>query len=182
MSEIPSIKKCPHCNTEKSVDCWAKNRSRSDGLAAWCKDCTSDYHREWRARPEVKERQAEIASNRYAGMTEDEKREYIRAGTERRRAQAYSLRAKYGMSEADYDSLLHHQGGGCAMCSKPPAEERRLCVDHDHSCCPGEKTCGKCVRGLLCVTCNVYLGFYENATWVERADKYLGREIGRLSD
>lgn len=31
-------------------------------------------------------------------------------------------------------------------------------VDHDHRCCPGSKTCGKCVRGLLCSDCNLLLG------------------------
>ena len=31
-------------------------------------------------------------------------------------------------------------------------------VDHDHSCCPGSKTCGKCLRGLACQKCNQGIG------------------------
>jgi hypothetical protein len=34
-------------------------------------------------------------------------------------------------------------------------------VDHDHSCCQGRRSCGKCVRGALCNRHNLYLGFIE---------------------
>lgn len=37
-------------------------------------------------------------------------------------------------------------------------------VDHDHSCCSGVKSCGKCVRGLLCGNCNLFLGFLKDDT------------------
>jgi hypothetical protein len=34
-----------------------------------------------------------------------------------------------------------------------------LRVDHDHRCCPGAHSCGKCVKGLLCEGCNIASGW-----------------------
>lgn len=64
----------------------------------------------------------------------------------------------YGITAAQYDAMLAAQGGGCAICTEQCSTGRRLAVDHDHSCCPGEKTCGKCIRGLLCGACNQGIG------------------------
>lgn len=173
-------KRCPKCGVVKGRSEWNKSKSRADGLAPWCKGCHSAYSREWRSRPEVKDRQAQRAAQRYAEMTNEERAEYINRGTERRRAIGYTLRLNYRVSIKWYEETLAAQGGGCAICGKRPSKTRRLSVDHDHSCCPGEKTCGECIRGLLCITCNVWLGFYENEDWVRRAKSYLDREIQRL--
>lgn len=61
----------------------------------------------------------------------------------------YNLRAVYKMTLADYERMLEAQGGGCAVCARPPAPGKYLDVDHDHTCCPwtGQATCGECVRG-----------------------------------
>jgi hypothetical protein len=59
----------------------------------------------------------------------------------------------YGLGPGVYQQLLDHQGGMCAICRRKPGL-KRLAVDHDHSCCPGPVSCGKCVRGLLCRGCN----------------------------
>jgi hypothetical protein len=42
------------------------------------------------------------------------------------------------------------------------ARKKFLHVDHDHACCPGPKSCGKCVRFLLCDKCNVGLGSFSD--------------------
>lgn len=64
---------------------------------------------------------------------------------------------KYKMTQAMYEGLLEQQGGVCAVCGGLP-NRNYLAVDHDHSCCPTEKTCGNCIRGLLCGSCNSFLG------------------------
>lgn len=50
----------------------------------------------------------------------------------------------------------------CQICGSHPEGGVVLSVDHDHSCCPGEETCGKCVRGFLCVNCNRGLGCFKD--------------------
>lgn len=74
----------------------------------------------------------------------------------------YRLAEHYGMTVEDYDRLLVKQSGKCAICDTPPADDGVLRVDHDHRCCPGDKTCGKCVRGLLCDRCNRGLGYFRD--------------------
>lgn len=49
--------------------------------------------------------------------------------------------------------MLAGQGGAC-VCGR----DDKLWIDHDHSCCNGDHTCGKCFRGLLCPQCNSAIG------------------------
>lgn len=79
----------------------------------------------------------------------------------RNQERANKLRFKYKITAEKYDEMLKAQGGVCALCKKPP-NKIRLAVDHDHACCPQQKkSCGKCVRGLLCFTCNRWMGYVE---------------------
>lgn len=86
------------------------------------------------------------------------------------------VRVFYGLDASDYTALLARQGGGCAICGRVTSREngKSLAVDHDHSCCPGSKTCGDCVRGLLCDNCNVGLGcFGDDFERLRRAAAYV---------
>lgn len=62
---------------------------------------------------------------------------------------------RHGLTSERYEEMLMGQNYGCATCGR---DDETLHIDHDHACCPGKKSCGKCVRTLLCTRCNVALG------------------------
>jgi hypothetical protein len=91
----------------------------------------------------------------------------------RRWFQKYKL-SRYGLTREDFDRLLGEQGYACGMCHEPFEGGRPICIDHDHAHCPAEKrSCGKCVRGLLCLGCNTALGHIERKYALAQA--YLDR-------
>lgn len=84
------------------------------------------------------------------------------------------VRTKYGISAEEYNSLLLAQGGGCAICQRPPDNER-LCVDHDHET-------GR-VRGLLCRRCNSGIGqLKDSVALLLRAANYVERGLPRQEE
>jgi len=67
------------------------------------------------------------------------------------------LKCRYGLTIKEYEDLLHAQGGVCAICkTSDPGDGKKKCfhVDHDH------KT--GAVRGLLCISCNMALGSFDD--------------------
>ena len=42
------------------------------------------------------------------------------------------------------------QNHGCKICGQPESKPWRLSLDHNHDHCPGKRSCGLCVRSLLC--------------------------------
>lgn len=73
------------------------------------------------------------------------------------------LLRQYGVDADWYDAKLVEQDGGCAICERSPGVTA-LHIDHDHSCCPTrKKSCGKCLRGLLCEDCNRAIGMLNDS-------------------
>lgn len=71
----------------------------------------------------------------------------------------------------EFDRLVDWiERGTCELCQRPlylgkgKGGSQGFAVDHDHGCCSGDKSCGTCVRGLLCTACNVSLGHIEALT------------------
>ncbi len=78
------------------------------------------------------------------------------------------LKCVYGITLDDYHTMLASQGNSCAICETPSVHKKRKSFDVDHC-----HTTNK-VRGLLCHSCNVGIGFLkDNVKLLERAILYL---------
>lgn len=73
-----------------------------------------------------------------------------------------TVKAYFGITKAEYYWLHGEQSGVCVLCGEGE-EGRRLAIDHDHSCCGPSRACKRCIRGLLCGSCNRMLGFVEKS-------------------
>ncbi len=89
----------------------------------------------------------------------------------KKRVRKATLKRKYGLTPQQFDLMVWEQNNKCAICF---SEMTNPHVDHDHSCCPGKDTCGKCIRALLCTNCNTSLGgFKDSQELLLRAVSYL---------
>jgi len=88
---------------------------------------------------------------------------------------------KMGKTPEWYNETFAAQNSVCKICRRPEIEIhpktkqiQRLAVDHDHACCPGDRSCGECVRGLLCAKCNQCLHQVEEVPmWLYYVSDYL---------
>lgn len=138
-------KVCTYCKEKKSLEEFNRNNQGIAGRTSRCKLCL-------KATREAKEvrrpkQQAWNAKNKHKLFE-------------------YHLRSEYNLTVEEYAWIWYAQDGICALCDATDD----LCIDHDHNCCSGRKSCGKCVRGLLCHSCNKGLGFIE-----QNPEKFLTR-------
>lgn len=119
-------------------------------------DKKNKYMRGWRKKNRAKSRASTLKSyyKRQKYYQEKGRKNY---SPEKRRA--YLLKSKYGMSLQDYEIIYKAQKGKCAICGNPEPKlinpkKDRLVVDHNHKT---DK-----VRGLLCSSCNVVLGYVQD--------------------
>jgi hypothetical protein len=92
---------------------------------------------------------------------------------------SYRLEYYYGLTPDMYQKMLENQNRLCALCRQPLDFEKRYpSVDHDHRCCSGKTSCGKCVRGIVHQRCNLFLGFVEaHPDIVDDLKPYLEKHI-----
>jgi hypothetical protein len=140
-------KKCARCKRHKGRPAFNKNLRYTDGLQSYCRACTAQYRQDNREKIDAQIQAAKKANpDKYKDQW---------------------LRKLYGISLERYRKMDADQGGVCAICRRPPGALRKgqvlaLSVDHDHSCCPGKRSCGKCVRSLLCSRCNFGIGQFND--------------------
>jgi len=131
--------KCTRCQKEKHPEEMSVDKKRNSGLSSWCKQCRARTAKNWAAKnPErYREQQSHKKPQEYLAQRD------------------YMLRYRYGISLAEYETMLEAQNRSCAICKKPASKLTYLlhvdhCHDHGH------------VRGLLCSGCNLYVGYVKN--------------------
>ena len=164
-----SVRTCTKCKETKELNDknFCKSKRYVGGLTRWCRVCANKYRNEW------------ALGDRTDNMEVSRAREFARE------------MKKYGTTVEWYRARLIEQSGICAICnhlSHHHGTLQRLQVDHNHKCCDlRTKSCGKCLRGLLCADCNINLSYLEKFladawvfpmlgkgnSWTGRALKYL---------
>jgi hypothetical protein len=139
------MKLCYRCKESKSETEFYKSTSTPDKLRRECKLCSNKLSKEYQ-------------HQNYDAVKQ----------------QTYRFKYRYGLTPDDWTALYNRQCGACGVCRASfPPERKLLYVDHDHSCCPGRKSCGQCVRGLLCMSCNIAVSYHEEADMIDRIMNYL---------
>ena len=138
---------------------FSRNSRITFGLEGKCKTCQRRDAERWRAEHPEPRYDAEYQRNHH-------------------------LMRQYGITANQYDALLANQGGVCAVCRRPERIQTRrsgkpsyLAVDHARSCCSGKKSCGRCIRGLLCFDCNTAIGRLDDGQLLRAAVDYVERPL-----
>jgi hypothetical protein len=96
-------------------------------------------------------------------------------------APSYHLKYAYSI---DLEQLLVLIGEPivCLICKSDTPGSMSWNVDHDHKCCSGSKSCGKCIRGILCHLCNKGIGLLgDDPILLSSAVSYLERFENRIN-
>lgn len=179
-------KTCPKCSADVPVERWSKGRN-------CCKACWAAYMREWvNAKPERQARNRDRVHQWQQGHRDQVNagsRERYAENIEQERQKRREWRARnpdsvrrtalrrYGLTPEQFDAMLAEQRGVCAVCgTDDPGDGKAWRIDHDHRCCPSGRSCGKCVRGLLCHQCNAGIGYLrDDPAVLAAAIDYLAR-------
>ena len=81
----------------------------------------------------------------------------------------------FNLTLQDVENMLKTQENKCSICQTEFTETNYPVIDHDHSCCSETyRSCGKCIRSLLCGLCNISIGgFKDNPALCRMAANYL---------
>lgn len=166
---MAAVKTCPGCGRTLPVTAehFGADRSSKSGFAGQCKPCAAARARAWRdsnlaadlaykaAWREANRDKYNAYQAKYRAENLDvirtKEREFGRANPEVTRERR--LKSRYVLTLTEFDERSRAQDGRCAICRKPP--KAQLCVDHAHST--------RKVRGLLCRSCNLGIGYLQES-------------------
>lgn len=160
------MKYCSGCKTDKPVTDFYRNVAKKDNLANWCKTCSKASKRKWSKNNPDHEKDY---SKKYRAQNRDKLKDYAKQYNVENAEHLLNSRLlyRYNLTLEQYNAILAVQNHRCAICNREEDPTgRAFAVDHDHKCCPGRKSCGKCIRGLLCTFCNQALGKFQDSVEV----------------
>lgn len=162
------MKQCSKCKEVKDISLFAKSKTAKYGIHSWCKQCMTDKVLEYRGGRvfELVRKNSthkECRSCKEIKIPLGSKKSYCSECTSLKNHKR-NIKLKYGISLDQYEAILLDQDYKCKICREK--DKKRLSVDHDHNCCPGGYTCGKCIRGLLCHRCNIVLGQIKESNYI----------------
>jgi len=179
---------CVKCNQELSIKMFYKSKGKYciDGLDYYCKECRKSSslksHRGGKRKPPCTLEGCETPNysrgmckmhyerNRRTGSPalKNFVREVYKNGQKYADMRRNHLMRTFGITVDEYNERAKD---GCEICGSKGFAHKKLHVDHDHKCCPTprypdgstmyHKTCGQCIRGILCDRCNGTVGLYE---------------------
>ena len=172
-------KQCTMCKNFKNFSEFHKFKKSPDGYKHFCKECVREYDqvRIDKIRVMPRKQKGNLIHCRYCEQYLP-KSSFWSKNTYCKTCQPLighigNLK-KYGLTRDDYVDLEKSQNGLCKICGEKEKYNKRLSVDHDHTCCPGATSCGKCIRGLLCSRCNKVLGqLNDNKILLQKMIDYL---------
>lgn len=155
------VKPCAKCRNNLDCSQFHKNKNNSDGLAALCKGCVTEYSKQrW-----AKNKDAEsLRSKQWRAKNTDYLKVYEKGKNNRKRywpgltnTEAYDV----------FMQMREAQNECCAICNEHESKfAKGLVVDHCHQTLK--------VRQLLCQNCNAMIGMAKESELVlKRAIKYL---------
>ena len=167
-------KKCPSCKKNRPLSDFHKDSSTRTGLSSWCKECKNPQY------------YLKVKGQKNRGLKVGDAKVCLSCGKtfswggsssscpacamEYERLRVFK---RHGITESTYLSMYEDQGRVCAICK---VDKPKMCIDHDHSCCPGNFSCGGCIRGIICSNCNSAIGFIsDNLNTAVAMVKYLSK-------
>ena len=162
-----SLGLCPVCLELNS----SLNENICDFCAADARERARSYY--LKNRKAVLERSREYYYPRREKIKKRNRKLWLSKSLKERRlaARRRAVKHLYKLSPEEHEHLLKQQNYKCPISGLPVNIFSH--IDHDHRCCPGEKSCGKCVRGILYGYINSSLGVFTNPEWLIKAYKYL---------
>jgi hypothetical protein len=172
---------CTRCKLKKP---FSEYRARSDsagGLSRTCRACDAETGRSLRESAERRHDPANVVPEKKCSKCKllkpasEFRPKKTATGGLRSRCRSCEIddtrEMKYGIDRREFDALMKAQGGRCAICKRPfsGVGAKQTHVDHDH-------VTGR-VRGLLCYTCNVGIGYFnDSVAMLEHAIAYLKKD------